>query len=45
LWLGGKGSTMADKSACENYKPKSDEMILTAHRFYANKACPGDFLY
>lgn len=45
LWLGGKGSTSADKAACENYKPKSDEMILTAHRFYANKACPGDYIY
>lgn len=45
LWLGGKGSTSADKAACENYKPKSDEMIITAHRFYANKACPGDYIY
>lgn len=45
LWLGGKGSTAADKAACEGYAPKSNEMILTAHRFYANKACPGDFLY
>ena len=45
LWLGGKGSTAADKAACEGYTPKSDEMILTAHRFYANKACPGDYVY
>jgi hypothetical protein len=45
LWLGGKGSTSADKAACENYTPKSDEMILTAHRFYANKSCPGDWMY
>lgn len=45
LWLGGKGSTAADKAACENYSPKSDEMILTAHRFYANKSCPGDWMY
>jgi len=45
LWLGGKGTTAKDKAACENYTPKSDEMILTAHRFYANKSCPGDWLY
>ena len=45
LWLGGKGSTAKDKEACESYKPKDDEMILTAHRFYANKSCPGDWLY
>lgn len=45
LWLGGKGSTQADKNACENYKVASDEMILTAHRFYANKSCPGDWAY
>lgn len=45
LWLGGKGSTAADKAACEGYTPKSNEMILTAHRFYAQKACPGDYVY
>ena len=45
LWLGGKGSTAKDKVACENYTPASDEMFLTAHRFYANKACPGDWMY
>lgn len=38
LWPGSK-------EACEAYNPKSDEMILTAHRFYANKSCPGDWLY
>ena len=45
LWLGGKGSTEADKAACLNYTPKSDEMILTAHRFFAAKSCPGPMLY
>lgn len=38
LWLGSR-------EACEAYNPKADEMILTAHRFYANKSCPGDWLY
>ena len=38
LWPGSK-------EACEAYNPKADEMILTAHRFYANKSCPGDWLY
>lgn len=38
LWL-------ADKNKTLNYSPKSDEMILTVHRWFANKACPGDWLY
>lgn len=38
LWLGSK-------SAALNYTPKSNEMILTAHRWFANTACPGDWLY
>lgn len=38
LWLGSKEKTLA-------YKPKSNEMVLTAHRWFANKACPGDWLY
>lgn len=28
-----------------NYSPKSDEMVLTAHRWFAATACPGDWLY
>ena len=38
LWFGGKDKTL-------NYSPKSDEMVLTVHRWFANKACPGDWLY
>lgn len=38
LWLGSKEKTLA-------YEPKADEMVLTAHRFFANKSCPGDWLY
>lgn len=38
LWLGDKEKTL-------NYIPKSDEMVLTVHRFYANKSCPGDWMY
>ena len=29
----------ADKNKVLNYQPKSDEMILTVHRWFANKAC------
>jgi hypothetical protein len=29
----------------EQYTVKPDEMILTWHRWYANKSCPGDWLY
>ena len=38
LWLGDKNKTL-------NYSPKSDEMVLTVHRWFANKSCPGDWLY
>ena len=32
LWFGGK-----DKSL--NYEPASDEMVITVHRWFANKSC------
>lgn len=38
LWLGDKTKTL-------NYAPKSDEMVLTVHRWFANKSCPGNWLY
>lgn len=38
LWLGDKTKTL-------NYNPKSDEMVLTVHRWFANKSCPGNWLY
>lgn len=38
LWFGDKNKSL-------NYAPKSDEMVLTVHRWFANKSCPGDWLY
>ena len=38
LWLGDKDTTL-------NYSPRPDEMILTVHRWFANKSCPGNWLY
>lgn len=38
LWFG-------DKNTALNYSPKSNEMVLTVHRWFANKSCPGDWLY
>ena len=38
LWLGDKDKTLT-------YTPAADEMVLTAHRWFANKGCPGDWLY
>lgn len=35
----------ADKNKTLNYAPKSDEMELTVHRWFANKSCPGNWLY
>ena len=34
-----------DKNKSLNYVPKANEMIITVHRWLANKACPGDWLY
>jgi hypothetical protein len=38
LWLRDKDKTL-------NYAPKSDEMVITVHRWFANKSCPGNWLY
>ena len=38
LWLGDKDKTL-------NYSPAADEMVLTVHRWFANKSCPGDWMY
>lgn len=34
-----------DKDKALSYEPANDEMIITAHRWFANTACPGDWLY
>lgn len=34
-----------DKNTALSYNPKPDEMVLTVHRWFAAKACPGDWLY
>lgn len=33
-----------DKTKSLNYSPAADEMVLTVHRWFANKSCPGDWL-
>ena len=38
LWTGNKTKTLA----C---KPLQNEMVMTVHRWFANKSCPGDYLY
>lgn len=35
----------SNKTTALNYKPKSNEMLLTVHRWFANKSCPGDWLF
>lgn len=35
---------IADKNKALNYTPASNEILLTVHRWFANKACPGDWL-
>lgn len=36
---------IADKETALNFNLKKDEMLLTVHRWFANKSCPGDWLY
>lgn len=38
LWFNDKDKTLA-------YEPASDEVVITVHRWFANKSCPGDWLY
>lgn len=38
IWNNSKTQALA-------YKPKDNEIILTVHRWFATKACPGDYLY
>lgn len=38
IWFGDRDKTL-------NYSPKSGEMILTVHRWFANKSCPGNWMY
>lgn len=38
IWFGDKDKTL-------DYNPASNEMILTVHRWFDNKSCPGDWMY
>lgn len=38
LWLETKDKTL-------NYEPKDGECVLTVHRWFSNKSCPGDWMY
>lgn len=38
LWFNDKDKTL-------NYTPASNEMVLTVHRWFANKSCPGEWLF
>jgi len=38
IWFGDKDKTLA-------YNPTETEMVITVHRWFANKSCPGDWLY
>lgn len=37
IWIDSKSKALA-------YEPKDSEMLLTVHRWFANKACPGDWM-
>lgn len=38
LWFGDREKTL-------NYTPAANEMIITVHRWFDNKSCPGDYIY
>lgn len=38
VWIDDKDKALA-------YNPASNEMIITVHRWFANKSCPGPYLY
>ena len=38
IWFGDKEKTLS-------YEPAENEMVLTVHRWFANKSCPGEYLY
>lgn len=38
IWFGDKDTTLS-------YKPAPNEMVMTVHRWFANKSCPGQYLY
>lgn len=38
VWLGDKDATLA-------YTPAADELVITVHRWFANKACPGEYIF
>ena len=36
---------IADRDKALNYAVKPDEMLLTVHRWFARKSCPGNWLF
>lgn len=38
IWFGDKDKSLA-------YQPKANEIVFTVHRWFANKSCPGDYIY
>lgn len=38
IWIEDKDKALA-------YEPKKDEMLLTVHRWFADKSCPGTYLF
>ena len=38
IWFGDRNKTL-------NYEPDDNECVITVHRWFANKSCPGDYLY
>lgn len=38
LWFGDKDTALA-------HTPAAHEMVMTVHRWFANKSCPGNYLY
>lgn len=38
IWFGDRNKSL-------NYEPDDNECVITVHRWFANKSCPGNYLY
>lgn len=38
IWFGNRTQSLT-------YQPAANEMVLTCHRWFANKSCPGEYIY
>ncbi|MBQ9413111.1 MAG: N-acetylmuramoyl-L-alanine amidase [Oscillospiraceae bacterium] len=45
VWLGSRDAALAYAGKNGGGSQRPDELVMTAHRWFAAKSCPGDYLY